>query len=121
MPKQLSANSDKSSSVQVDTAGNAQRKDDSQLIEMAAEQFASLLWMHSMLNKNSRGRQSRKGPNPVANKPHGSIIDLRNHVTRLSRYKIQLAHPYKQAIKIPRQNRRPCHGYDRSFSSARGR
>jgi len=42
---------------QADTPGNAQKQNTNKLIEMAAEQLASLLLKHSMLKKNSKYRQ----------------------------------------------------------------
>lgn len=61
MSKHLTANSDSSNSPQVNSPSNAQKENNNKLIEMAVEQFASLLLKHSMLKKNSKGRQSKRG------------------------------------------------------------
>lgn len=59
MSKQSGANSDNRGSLQENTSSNAKRENNNQLIEMAAEQFVSLLLKHSMLKKNSKGRQNK--------------------------------------------------------------
>lgn len=59
MSKQSEANSDNWNSLQADTPGNAKRKNNNQLIEMAVEQFASLLLKHSTLKKSLKGTQNK--------------------------------------------------------------
>ena len=46
---------------------------------MAAEQFASLLWKHSMSNRNLKDEQGRTRANSVAKRPYSSIIDFRSY------------------------------------------
>ena len=60
MSKHLTANSNNWNSLQADTSSNAKKENNNQLIEMAAEQFASLLLKHLMLKKNSKDRQKAK-------------------------------------------------------------
>jgi len=56
MSKHPTANSGNFNSLQTDTPVNAQKENNNQLIGMAAEQLAILLWKHSMLKKNSKGK-----------------------------------------------------------------
>jgi len=60
MSKYPAANSGNFNSLQTDTPVNTKRKDNNQLIEMAAEQLAILLWKHSMLKKNSKGKKYKE-------------------------------------------------------------
>ena len=60
MSKQSPVNSDSQNSHQANTSDDAQKENNNQLIEMAVEQFASLLLKHSMLKKNSK-KQANQG------------------------------------------------------------
>lgn len=62
-------NSDNSNSLQAETPGNAQKENNNKLIEMAAEQFASLLSKHSILKKSSKGKQNKPRPGTIDQLP----------------------------------------------------
>lgn len=60
MSKESAPNFD--NTLQAESSGNVQKKNNKKLIKMAVEQFASLLLKHSMLKKKSKGRQSKARP-----------------------------------------------------------
>ena len=60
MSKQSAGHSDNPNFLQADTPGNAQKENNNKLIEMAVEQFASLLLKHAMLKKSSKGRRGKQ-------------------------------------------------------------
>ena len=60
MSKRSSAEDRNSKAVQVNVLPEAHRDDNSQIVEMAAEQFADLLWRHWLYIKEQKKRKLKK-------------------------------------------------------------